>query len=466
MKTKTWIILAGIVVCAIVVWLVVQNLSSGVPVEVARATEGPIEKFVDERGMTRLPEMYLITMPTSGRIEAITLKEGSVVERGKPVARIVPLDLKLNVEEATAAVERLDAAIRENAEKNVEETALLQARQFVTSMRETVKAAWERVEAGKAEFDYAEKNLGRVAPLARSGAKTQDELDQAILLKVQSGADFRQDQLVHSAMAALQAATDLMPTMVEQYIFNKSLAEAVLVKQKAEAAAQLRRIQEDQRRGMMNSPVGGVVLNRFVSNERFLAAGTSLLEIGRLEDLEVEADILSLDVVGAKEGSPVLIYGPAIGDPPPRDTDPAGTVRQGVAGTVRRIYPAGFTKISSLGVEQQRVKVIIHIDPADLQWLRAERNLGVGYRVRVRITTARKDKALVIPRSALFRGTGSRWQVFTVRDGRATIQDVKVGLLNDRLAEVTDGLSPGDVVILAPESNLADGRRVEWNEER
>ena len=114
--------------------------------------------------------------------------------------------------------------------------------------------------------------------------------------------------------------------------------------------------------------------------------------------------MLSLDVVAAKVGDPVEIYGPAIGRPPAK-------------GIVARIYPAGFTKVSSLGVEQQRVKVIVRFAEGELKRLLAERRLGVGYRVRVRIFTADKTQALLIPRSALFRAADNTWQVFVVRNG-------------------------------------------------
>ena len=175
MKAKTWILLIVLLVAAFgAVWAMVA-MSPGVKVKVAEVQRQPIREFIVERGKTRLPETHLITMPLDGRIEDIPLPEGTKVEKGQIVARMVPRDLRLEVEEATAVVQRLDAAIKENAEKNVEETALAQARQFVKSMRETVKAAYARVESGRAKYDYAEKNFGRVAPLAKTGAKTQDE---------------------------------------------------------------------------------------------------------------------------------------------------------------------------------------------------------------------------------------------------------------------------------------------------
>jgi HlyD family secretion protein len=197
----------------------------------------------------------------------------------------------------------------------------------------------------------------------------------------------------------------------------------------------------------MRSPVHGVVLHRYVRDEGFLPPGTRLLEIGQMERMEVEADLLTVDVVGVQRNDPVEIYGPAIGVPPAR-------------GIVERIYPSGFSKVSSLGVEQQRVKAIVRFEPNDLKRLLAERNLGVGYRVRVRIETARKADALVVPRSALFRGPGGRWQLYAVRDGRAHVQDVTLGLVNDEYAEITSGLARGELVIPSPESSLVHRQRV------
>ncbi|HID76655.1 MAG TPA: HlyD family efflux transporter periplasmic adaptor subunit, partial [Planctomycetaceae bacterium] len=437
MKTTTWILLIAFILAALAAGLI-RLATRGTLVGAVAVAPGPIQQVVDERGLTRLPETYLITMPFPGRIGSIELVEGTLVRRGQVVARVVQRDVELEVQQAAAAVERLQAAIEKNADNTVEKTLLLQSERFVESMRSAVEAAAERVKAGLAKTDYAEKHLGRIQQLFESAAVSEEEKDRALLQKIEAAVDYRQDELVHAAMVALQAATDLMPTMVQQYIDRKQLDEAVLVKQKAEAEAVLHQVLENQRRSVMTSPVDGVVLRRHVTNERFLPAGTPLLEIGRLEDLEVEADVLSLDVVDVRPGDPVEIYGPTIGTTPAQ-------------GSVSRIEPAGFTKISSLGVEQQRVKVIIHFNPDHLARLRREKHLGVGYRVRVRIVTAQKADALLIPRSALFRGPSGQWQLFAVVDGRARITGVRIGLINDQLAEVVAGLSPGDLVIAAPE---------------
>lgn len=450
MQSKFWYLLGILPIGVLVVGGMVLGLSSGIPVDTAKVIVGPIRQFVDERAVTRLPETFLITMPIDGRIEPIALIEGTSVERGQTVAQIVAEDLQLNVDHAAAVVERLEASIHETEDTTVEETAYEQTVKFVESMAATVEVAWERVLAGRAKFAYAEKDYGRIAGLG-PGARTQDQMDQADLRKKQAAHAMQEDLLVHAGMLAMKAATNLMPTMVRQFISRKTGPTAkVLEKQKAEALVRLEQVEQDQRRGTMTSPVDGLVLRRFVSNERFLAAGTKLLEIGRLEDLQIETDLLSLDVVDAKVGSKVKIYGPAIGEKP-------------AYGTVANKFPSGFTKISSLGVEQQRVKVIIDFDEGELQRLgeQQQRNLGVGYRVRVQITTAEKATTLTVPRPALFRGSNGKWQVYVIDGGRARIRSVEVGMINDESAEITKGLEAGDRVVVAPQSNLTDGARVQ-----
>jgi HlyD family secretion protein len=138
------------------------------------------------------------------------------------------------------------------------------------------------------------------------------------------------------------------------------------------------------------------------------------------------------------------------------------TVRhEPLRGTVNRVEPRGFTKISSLGVEQQRVLVIVAFDAKALAQFRAEGySMGVGYRLRVRIYTDAHEGAVAVPRSVVFRGAEDRWQAFVVRDGRARRVSLEIGLLNDVEAEVLQGLDAGDDVVLAPDSDLHDGARV------
>jgi HlyD family secretion protein len=441
---RTWMIAAAVAVVLVGLVIVRAIIGSGVPVEAAPAARGSIREFVDERGKTRLPQTYNITMPFDGRIAAIDLIEGTPVYQGQVVAQVLRSDLDLSVDLAMADVNRLKASIKENDDASVEQTGLKQSLSFVQSMDRTVEAAQAQVDSGHAKLEYANNNLERVRKMFQTKTASQDQYEQTQLQQVQSSVEYQQDLLLLRATQALQAATALLPTSVQQYIDRKLLTHNVLNMQLEQANVRLKEAQRDRERGELRSPVEGVVLERAFSDERQVTSGTVLLKIGRLEDLEVEADILSQDVVNIKEKDHVEITGPAIGATPAH-------------GTVKRIYPAGFTKVSSLGVEQQRVKVIVAIDPPDLARLRSQRDLGVDYRVRVRVFTAEKDGALTVPRSALFRGGDGKWQLFAVRDDRARLQPVETGLMNDELAEITHGLQPNELVVLAPETSLKDG---------
>jgi HlyD family secretion protein len=443
---RTWLLIF-IIAALLAMGAFYERFSTGQPVEVAAASFKPIREFIDEEARTRLPRTYQVTMPFAGRIEPIEVVEGSEVKAGQVVARVVQADLDLKVAEAQAAVDRIDASLRENDDASVETTGLQQALSYVDSMNRTVEAAAEQVKAGDAKRELAEKTFRRMRSLYEKRTTDEQEYNRAEVSKIEADVSYQQDVLLLSALKSLQAATALAPTLVRQYIDRKQLKHAVFVEEKAEAVARLKEAQRDRRRGEMSSPVTGVVLERFETNERQVAAGTVLLTVGRLEDLEVEADVLSQDVVKVKPGQATEVYGPAVGQ------DPAQAV-------VEQIYPAGFTKTSSLGVEQQRVKVVFRFDDNQLKTLREMRDLGVGYRVRVKIYTDERSRALVIPRSALFRGPDGNWQVFVVRDGRARLVKVRIGLLNDDAVEIREGLTENEPVVLAPETSLVDGTRV------
>lgn len=449
---KTWATIAALAAaCLLATGAYFLLFSGGEPVQAARVQRGEVREFVDEQGKTRLPETYRITMPYPARIEAIALVEGQQVSAGQVVAQINAADLQHDVDEAQAVVDRFEASIKENRDNSVENRTREQAEKFVESMAATVAAADARRTSGKARLDYAENYFADIKKLFQKGAKSEDEANRAEVDYIEAQVNYKQDVLVWEAMKSIFAATALVPKVIDDYVSRKDLSRAVLEKQRSEAQARLDQMLTKQARGTMTSPVSGVVLNRPITNERFLAAETLLLEIGELSKLELEADILSQDVVRIQAGDEVEIYGPAVG----------AEEGSGVAGRVSRIYPAGFTKISSLGVEQQRVKVIVQFAAGEFSRLRAQRELGVDYRVRVRIFTSTKADTTFVPRSALFRGADGGWQVFAIRSQRARLQPVDVGLMNDEQAEITGGLEPDELVILAPESSLADGDKVQ-----
>ena len=189
------------------------------------------------------------------------------------------------------------------------------------------------------------------------------------------------------------------------------------------------------------SPVSGSVLRVLKESEGVVASGTALVEVGDPAQLEIVTDLLSTDAVKVQPGQAVKIE--AWGGAAP------------LTGQVRRVEPFGFTKVSALGIEEQRVNVVIDFADPPERWQR----LGHGYRVEPRIILAAADKTLKVPRAALFRNGGS-WAVFINDGGRAQLRDVKIGLENGLEAEVTEGLAAGDEVILQPGERIAAGMRV------
>ncbi|QDT51263.1 Putative efflux system component YknX [Symmachiella dynata] len=381
---------------------------SEVPVDVAIAHKGDIRVYVEERAKTRVPETYRISMPLAGRVLPISLKAGDRVTKGEVVARLDPADLDRDVSQESIRVLGFD--------------------RMIETLGNSIKSSQQQLLAREAKLKYAEEEHRRISQLFERKAVPEAEKSEAELLEIESRAELRKDELTHLNYKIALALTQL---------FRQDQIET-------QAATQ-----RDRKRAEIHSPVDGVVLEKMESNERVLPSGEVLLEIGQPEKLEVEAEILAQDAVTIQVGFPVEISGAAIGPEP-------------ITGKVTRIYPRGFTKVSSLGVEQQRVQVVIAFDPAGLEQLKkAGRKLGIDYRVRVKIFTQQKQDALIIPRSAIFRSTAGNWQAMVVRDGKAQLVDLMIGLANDFEVEVLSGVNDNEPVILAPDSSLVDGQPVE-----
>jgi HlyD family secretion protein len=387
-----WIV--GIIVIIVIIGgSVYSKMSKAMPVQTAQAAKGKIRAYVEERARTTLPHVYHLTMPEQGRILPITLKAGAPVKQGQVVAEMDAADLK---------------------------DALKEANEMVSAMKNAVDASQATIAANQARMDYA-KWLWDAKKKLYADEKTS-EMEEKVAQKdyIESKVDHEESQSIFYAMGAIQAAVKLMPIYV-----NRRL-----------------------KRTAITSPINGVVLKRYVWNEKVLNAGEHLLDIGNLDELQITSDILSEQVVKIKEGQPVDIFGETIGDDP-------------ISGKVTRVKPQGFTKVSSLGVEQQRVGVVVDFTDAARQALDQQgRELGLAYRVRVRVYTDEADRALIIPRTCLFRGEDGSWQVYVVRNSKAQEVQVDVGLTNDKEAQILKGLAEGDTVIVAPEASLTSGTRV------
>jgi HlyD family secretion protein len=392
----------GRVYLAVAVALVLAGLAwaftpAPVPVEWSRVTLGPFEMSVEDDGQTRLRDSYVVSAPLAGKLTRITLREGDQVRAGDPVAVIQP-----------ALAPLLDARARREQ----------QARAMAAAAQ--VRAAAARRDAAATALRQARNEAARSAQLAQQGFVSASGLEADQLQAASAAQEF------DSAAAQYQGARHEL-----------ELAQAAL-----EASVHSGRAGAPP--FTIPAPIGGEVLGVAQISEAVVPVGAPLLELGNRDQLEVVADLLTSSAALCRPGSPVVID--QWGGPPLR-------------GQVRRIQPAGFTKISALGVEEQRVNVLI-----DILDERGKRALGVGYRVNVRITTLRLPRALKLPASALFPLPGADPSgpqgVYVIQDGRARLTRVRVAGRNALEAWLHQGPAAGTPVIVYPSADVTNGARV------
>jgi HlyD family secretion protein len=350
---------------------------------------GRLEVTVDEEGRTRLRDRYVVSAPVPGRMQRIELEPGDRVVAGKTVlAQFQPTDPAL-----------LDARTRAELEARV---------RAAESAVGSARAEGERIDT---ELTFARSELKRFRALVDEKVLAARELEAA-------------EQQVASLERARQSADFAVRTAQHQL----EVARASLLQTRGGRSAPI----------PLLSPVDGVVLRRLQESAAVVPAGQPLMEVGDLKDLEIVSDLLSSAAVKVRPGQPVIIeqWG---GDRPLR-------------GRVRLVEPSGFTKISALGVEEQRVNVIVDFDEPRETW----ESLGDGYRVELRIIVWEKDDLLKVPTSSLFRHEG-KWAVYTVENGRAVRREVEVGQRNGLEAEVLSGLAESQRIIVYPSDAIADG---------
>lgn len=367
-----------------------------VSVETRQVELADFEQTVDEEGRTRVRDRYVVAAPAAGRLERITLEAGDAVDAGAVIAVLRPTM-----------------------------PALRDAR-TIAELREQVGAATARKLAADAQVARARAALEQ----ARFEAQRADRLaDQGFASRAaQDDARLRLDQQTQVLRAA---EFDQRATEHELALARATLAQGDAAARRPGAEARIE----------IRSPVRGRVLGVAQESEGAVALGTPLLEIGDAGSLEAVIDVLSQDALRIAPGMPVHL-----------ETSPAVAPLEG---TVRRIEPRGRTKISTLGVEEQRVNVIVDF-VAGPQMPAA---LGDGYRVEARIVVLARSGVPVVPVGALFRD-GEHWAVFTVDGGAARRRRVELGARNQHSAWVTEGLRAGDTVIVYPPDAVREGARV------
>jgi len=408
-------------------------------VTIATLERGRIRDVVEEEGKTRVVDRYVVSTPVAGRIHRIRLEEGDVVKKGRLLAEIDPVALQARVDEAEAEIRAFARRVEGVDEKRPREAELKTAKVQEQVADRELAATRNQLEEARAVLERVQKEAERTRALVRRESATASDLDRAEADEkagLESVHAYEQRVKIRELeVATARLRTKLLRDRLQDFEWEKGEYRERIKALQAGMTA----VRDDLRRTRVVSPIDGVVLNRYQESEQFLQAGARLLELGDLTQLEVEADFLSEDVAHMEIGMAAEIFGRAVGEA----TVPA---------TIQRIHPAAFEKISSLGVEQQRVTVVLAIERGALP-------LGDQYRVEVRVILDAKQDVLTAPEGALFRIKG-RWHVFVESNGRIELRAIETGLRDGRNREVVSGLEEGDRVVLHPHSALADGSRV------
>ena len=388
-------VVAGILaIAALVIWAV---MPAAVPVETAPVTRGRFVASVDEDGKTRVRERYVVAAPLAGRLDRIRFKAGDQIKVDDAVAMITPSPAPLMDPRTHREVEeRLGAA-----EANVERAKAV-------------------VERARAQSSQANTDLNRTKTLADRGAATAQALE-------------------HAELAVRLADRDLRAAEFLDHAAEHELSQmrALLARYSADSNAN-----GPAESWNVAAPVSGVVLRVAQESETIVQPGTPLLDIGDPHDIEIVVDVLSTDAVEISPGADVTIV--------------HWGGQAALSGRVRRVEPAAFTKVSTLGVEEQRVNVLVDITSPAEQWAK----LGDAYQLDAQIAVFTQDDAGIIPAGALFR-RGDQWNVFVVKNGRAQIREVRVIRRSGRLAAIASGLDEGDIVIVYPSDRVTSGVGVE-----
>jgi len=361
-------------------------------VDTAKTVRRPMRVAVDGEGKTRVRDRYVVGAPVAGRLRRMTLRRGDAVKRGQVIAQIEPLPLApLDPRQRAEAIGRVNAA--EDSRREID----------------------KMVDRNKASYGQARRDLERSKILGRSGDISRQELETA-------------QTAVTTSLREYEAAR----SRAESAAHDVEVARAALLaaNQSQSSAAGAVKVQ---------APTGGRVLSVVEESERVVVAGAPLVELSNPSKLEIVIELLSTDAVRVKPGALVLIE------------EWGGT--EALEAHVRLVEPSAFTKVSALGIEEQRVNVVADLTAPSTA-------LGDGYRVEGRIVIWQADNVLQVPVSALFR-RGQSWSLFVVENGEAHLREVEIGQRTPFEAEIKSGLEEGAEVITHPSNQIQEGLRVQ-----
>ena len=373
-----------------------------IPVDLAVVTRAPMEITFDDDGKTEVRHIYTVSAPIAGKVLRISHPAG---EQG----------VSLHIGDNVVANETVVAVMQPTAPSFLDTRSRQEIEAAVAAADAAVKYAQSEVRRLEAAVTFYRAELARVQTLSRTQSVSLQALDKAKF-------DAESNE---ASLASAEAQVEVWESV------RRSLAARLI------DPANLAAVTDPICCVQLRAPVTGRVLKVIQESESVVQAGAPLIEVGDPLDLEVVADLLSTDAVKIDKGAPARID--AWGGSP-------------IRGRVTRVDPAGFLKVSALGIEEQRVRTTIDFVDPPATWSR----LGHDYRLTVHVTVWNSEDVLTVPVGALFR-RGEDWAVFVVKDGRARSMPVQLGHRNSRMAEVTSGLSVGDKVVLHPSDRIREG---------
>lgn len=432
-------IFGAAVVAGLAVLAALSMRPQPVLLEIGQPERRAVREYVAEEAKTRLRDEYVVDMPVTGTLNRVSLEVGDLVTAGDVVARVDGFDLEQRirgvdymVEQARAQIVGLESGKPKSQDRD---TAAMRVRETADQLAMAEKG----LRVAEIDAAQADRDRARVEGLAGEGVVAQQELDRATQAWQALSEEVERARLATAAARKNVEIAQLAASRVDDTMDDNEYLRQVYGAEIQRLEAERAILVSDLEKANVRAPVSGPVLERYVESSRVLAAGTPILKLGDLATMEIESDVLSEEVVAIRPGNAVELIGKALGE-------------ELLEGRVDRIYPAAFMKISSLGIEQQRVKTIIAFDNSELQ-------LRPGTRLDVRIITRESPDGLAVPERAIFRREGA-WHVFVVDGGRAELREVEVGLKNDTWAEILGGLEAGESVILEPRNDLEPGTRV------
>jgi HlyD family secretion protein len=386
-----------IIIIAVVVLATAYGFfPKAVDVDLADVTRGPLHVTIEEEGRTRLKDRFVITAPTAGYLERVTIKVGDSVKKGQDVIVLEPLRSPV-----------LDPRSRAEATATI------------TAAQAALNAAIAKEAAAAADADYMEKRLERLKNLYAKGSIAKDQFDQIEAETKKARA------IQRSAKAAVEVSRsdrERAKALLHNFTSDKQTASHNKV--------------------YVSSPVSGNIIRIYKESEGAVNVGEPLMEIGNSQSLEIRVEVLSSDAVKIKKGTTVFF----------KRWGGEGTLE----GVVQVVEPSGFTKISSLGVEEQRVLVIADITSPVEMW----RALGDGYRLETHFVIWEGKDVLQVPTNSLFRVGKEDWAVFVAEKGKASQRIVKIGQRNGLAAEIISGVREKEKVIAHPDDSVSNGARI------